>query len=184
MSSERSPAESSKDEASSIEAFAFRVLAGVPKMRSIPGFALRFEKGRAVTEEAATARFNPDAVLIARHIASTLQQGRYGPYTLIGTRTRTHPRTVVYATWVAFSALADAEAFQRDHPKLGMSKLIERTAAILQRLSEPRSNRNAQLINDLRWRLRTFDGLRQHTGDKTLPRNQFISAGWRDGDGR
>ena len=71
--------------------------------------------------------------LVGGNLFRTLAQSRYGEHQLVKTRRRSGQRTAVYASWLAFPELAQAEAFVGDHPRFGLIAIEARTQAEVSR---------------------------------------------------
>jgi hypothetical protein len=111
------------------EDFPFRVLLAVPEALTIPLFALGAEARREPVEAEVISDKEAFSRLVGGNLFRTLAQGRYGEHRFVKTRRRSGQRTAVYAFWLAFPELAQAEAFVGDHPRFGLTAIEARAQA-------------------------------------------------------
>ncbi|MBB3952358.1 hypothetical protein [Aureimonas jatrophae] len=131
MPAREPPANALNAFASLVARFPHRVLLAVPDVRHIPIFALGVEKARAPLEWASLDDPDGQCTIIGRDALEQLQAGRYGAYRLIDTRTRLARQTALYAPWCTFTTADHVEAFEREHPNLGLTALSRQVEAAL-----------------------------------------------------
>jgi hypothetical protein len=105
------------------------VLLAVPQALTIPLFALRAEARLEPVEAEVISDKEALSRLVGGNLFRTLAQSRYGEHQLVKTRRRSGQRTAVYASWLAFPELADAEAFVGNHSRFGLTAIEARTQA-------------------------------------------------------
>jgi hypothetical protein len=108
----------------------YRVLLALPDARTIPVFALGVEAERPALDTKVVS--SPEALsrLVGGNLSRALQN-RYGEHRLVDVRRRVDRRTAVYSQWLAFPEIAQAEAFDRDHPRFGLNGIEEKATAEL-----------------------------------------------------
>ncbi len=108
----------------------YRVLLALPDARTIPVFALGVEAERSALHTRVVSSGEALSRLVGGNLSRALQ-GRYGEHRLVDVRRRVDRRTAVYSQWLAFPEIAQAEAFDRDHPRFGLNGIEEKATAEL-----------------------------------------------------